>query len=116
MSSGLDLLPTFVNLAGGTLDEGIEYDGFDLSPAIVDTNPKPDDEPTGTFVYWCGVRIHAVRIDRYKVIYFSQLFTGSLFNYPEDGEDNQGEFIPTPEFMCAGTGTSFLVLFISHGQ
>jgi hypothetical protein len=53
VSSGLDVLPTIVNMAGGTLDSNIVVDGSDLSDAL--RNPASfDSEPVGDFVYWCG--------------------------------------------------------------
>ena len=93
VSSGLDLLPTFVSLADGKLDEGVEYDGRDLSEHILQTRPDPASDPEGSFVYWCGNTLMAVRVGRYKVMWRTQNFTTG--NSPKDA---------TPPYMCAGTG------------
>ena len=42
MVSTLDLLPTFVAAGGGELQEGIEYDGYDLMPFISGEKPESD--------------------------------------------------------------------------
>lgn len=92
VASGLDLLPTFVSIAGGTLDEGVAYDGNDISTSLLASDINPAAEPEGSFVYWCGLTINAVRTGRYKTIYHSQDFVGASPKFK------------TPDYLCAGTG------------
>ena len=98
VASGLDLLPTFVKLAGGELDEGIEYDGKDISSELVALDIDPAAEPEGTLVYWCNMKIVAVRLGRFKVIFFTQDFTignDSFGLLPDSISD--GDLQPTPQ-------------------
>ena len=91
ISSSLDFLPTAVALAGGTTEDGIHLDGRDLSFTLFDI-PDPAAEPEGSFVYWCGTYIMAVRTGRYKVIWKAQEFVGKRRDEP------------TLKTYCAGTG------------
>jgi len=77
VSSGLDLLPTFVELAGGSLDENTAYDGKSITKYLCSKNIKATKKPKGNFVYWCGLHINAIRVDQYKVIYRTQNFVGA---------------------------------------
>ena len=91
VASGLDILPTFVSVAGGETDPDIVLDGRDISSSLL-SPPAMDSDPKGSFVYWCGMEIMAVRLDRYKVIWKSQDFVTTQATSD------------TPEYMCAGTG------------
>ena len=48
VASGLDLLPTFVSLGGGSIDTGVTYDGSDISASLMDAAVQPSDQPEGT--------------------------------------------------------------------
>lgn len=77
VSSGLDLLPTFLKVAGGELPENVEFDGKDISDQLCNPNVEASETPKGHFIYWCGLFINAVRIGQYKVIYRTQKFVGA---------------------------------------
>lgn len=92
VSSGLDLLPTFLEIAGGELPEGVVFDGKDISGHLCDPDIEAADMPEGEFVYWCGLYINAIRLGQYKVIYRAQKFVGAT---PHD---------TTPPNLCAQDG------------
>ncbi len=60
----LDLLPTFVSLAGGNLPEDRIYDGHDLSDFL---KGKTDKSPREAVFYYHGEQLFAVRKGNYKV-------------------------------------------------
>jgi Sulfatase/C-terminal region of aryl-sulfatase len=91
VASGLDLLPTFVALAGGDTDADIALDGRDISFSIL-SKTDPAAEPEGSFVYWCGLQVNAVRTGKHKTIWFSQDFVTSR---PD---------LKTPLYLCGQTG------------
>ncbi len=63
MGATLDLLPTFVSLAGGTLPDDRTYDGVDLSATLKgETDTSPRDE----MFYYHGEQLFAVRKGQYK--------------------------------------------------
>lgn len=62
MGSTLDLLPTFVSLAGGKPPTDRVSDGYDLSPALLGTGPSPRQE----MFYYQGAQLYAVRRGPYK--------------------------------------------------
>ena len=62
MGSTLDLLPTFVSLAGGTPPAGRILDGHDLSPALFGTGPSPRDR----MFFYQGEQLFAARHGHYK--------------------------------------------------
>lgn len=62
MGSTLDLLPTFVSLAGGTAPDDRAMDGHDLSPALLGTGPSPRE----TMFFYQGAQLYAVRKGPYK--------------------------------------------------
>ena len=65
MGSTLDLLPTFVSLAGGNLPDDRTYDGYDLSPVLAGTGPSPRD----TMFFYHGEQLFAVRHGPFKAHY-----------------------------------------------
>lgn len=62
MGCTLDLLPTFVALAGGKLPTDRTYDGYDLSPVLFGTGSSPRD----TMFYYHGEQLFAVRKGPFK--------------------------------------------------
>jgi molybdopterin-guanine dinucleotide biosynthesis protein A len=63
MGSTLDLLPTFVSLAGGSAPEDRTMDGHDLSPALFGTGPSPRE----TMFFYQGAQLFAVRKGPFKI-------------------------------------------------
>jgi len=62
MGSTLDLLPTFVTLAGGTPPQDRILDGHDLSPVLFGTGPSPRTE----MYFYQGAQLYAVRKGPFK--------------------------------------------------
>jgi arylsulfatase A-like enzyme len=62
MGSTLDLLPTFVSLAGGKLPDDREYDGYDLSKVLGGSGSSPRH----TMFFYHGEQIFAVRHGQFK--------------------------------------------------
>ena len=63
MVSALDLLPTFVSLAGGTIPADRPMDGYDLAPFLAGRAPSPRQE----FFFFQGARPEAVRQGAWKL-------------------------------------------------
>lgn len=63
MGSTLDLLPTFVSLAGGSPPPDRILDGYDLTPALRGTGPSPRKE----MFFYKGTQLYAVRKGDYKI-------------------------------------------------
>ena len=59
----LDLLPTFVSLAGGELPDDRVYDGYDLSPVLLGESEKGARDEV---YYYHGEQLYAVRKGPYK--------------------------------------------------
>lgn len=91
VASSLDLIPTMVNMAGGNLDPTIFMDGADLTSQLTNRPVSLANTEPRTFAYWCGSRMMAVRVGRYKIVYRSQLWWN-------------GTFQPTPTEQCAESG------------
>mmetsp|Transcript_145424 Transcript_145424/g.465984 ORF Transcript_145424/g.465984 Transcript_145424/m.465984 type:complete len:570 (-) Transcript_145424:83-1792(-) len=94
VAGSLDFLPTAVALANGKLDDTITLDGRDLSATLLAPSARGliQSEPDGSFVYWCGVNIMAVRLGRYKVVWLAQKWVGGDLH------------TETKSSLCAGTG------------
>ncbi|WP_114751045.1 sulfatase family protein [Pleomorphovibrio marinus] len=75
MGATLDLLPTLVNLSGGTLPDDREYDGYDLSQSLIYGDKSPREE----LIYYHSTRIFGARKGNYKVHFFENNPDG----YPE---------------------------------
>ena len=63
LGSTLDLLPTFVSLAGGEIATDRTYDGYDLSDFLLG---KSDTSPRKEMYYYHGQKLFAVRKGSYK--------------------------------------------------
>lgn len=69
MGSTLDLLPTFVKLAGGEIPTDRTYDGGDISPALFGTGPSGRDE----MFYYHGEQLYAVRKGQHKAHFTTKI-------------------------------------------
>lgn len=63
MASALDLFPTFVNLAGGTVPEDRPMDGYSLLPLLTGKGPSPRRE----LFHYLGANLQAVRQEAWKL-------------------------------------------------
>ncbi|MCM8532623.1 MAG: sulfatase [Lentisphaeraceae bacterium] len=61
----MDLLPTFTNLSGQSLPEGLTIDGKNILPLITGTTEK---SPHDYYYYYCYTGLHAVRDARWKLV------------------------------------------------
>jgi arylsulfatase A-like enzyme len=89
----IDLLPTFVSLAGGTVPEKPVIDGHDLTPLLFG---KTTTSPRGEHYYFHGYQLQAVRQGPWKLAIEKQnesmgqklnddsLITPRLYNLTED--------------------------------
>lgn len=68
MGSTLDLLPTFVALAGGTLPGDRFFDGYDLTPVLKGTGPSPRK----SMFFYHGEQLYAVRQGPYKAHFLTK--------------------------------------------
>lgn len=64
----MDLLPTFVTLAGGEPPKDRTLDGYDISPVLLGTGASARNE----MFYYRGTRLFAVRWGRYKAHFRTQ--------------------------------------------
>ncbi|MGB3800730.1 MAG: sulfatase-like hydrolase/transferase, partial [Lewinella sp.] len=62
IGSTLDLLPTLSRMAGVSVPDDREMDGFDLSPTLLDGAESPREE----MIYYGGQEVFAVRRGPYK--------------------------------------------------
>ena len=65
MGSTLDLMPTFLSMAGVPLPEDRVFDGYDLSPVLRGEGPSPREE----MIYYWGEEIYAARVGAFKAHY-----------------------------------------------
>jgi len=63
MGATLDLLPTFVSLAGGSLPDDRTFDGYDLSAFL---KGKTETGPRDEMFYYHGEQLYAVRKGQFK--------------------------------------------------
>ena len=71
ISSALDVMPTFVELAGGTLPTDRPYDGVDLSGVLLGQDGAPS--PRESVFFYQGSRLMAVRHGAYKAHFATQI-------------------------------------------
>ena len=71
----LDLFPTLVGLAGGSLPEGRVYDGCDIRPVLMEEGVRPAKE----FYYFNGQELQACRHGRWKA---KKPFKGHVYGEP----------------------------------
>lgn len=75
IGSTLDLLPTISELAGVQVPDDRIYDGFDLSPVLIEEEESPREE----MFYYHGTRIFAARKGDFKLYFYKNNPRG----YPE---------------------------------
>jgi arylsulfatase A-like enzyme len=68
MGSTLDLLPTFVRLAGGEPPADRPIDGFDLSPVLFGRGPSPRQ----AMIFYRGTTLYAFRKGPWKAHFFTR--------------------------------------------
>lgn len=68
LGATLDLLPTFVALAGGELPDDRVYDGHDISPTLLRGEKNPRDD----MLYYRGDDLYAVRLGSFKAHFITQ--------------------------------------------
>jgi arylsulfatase A-like enzyme len=64
VAGNIDLLPTFVHLAGGTVPDGRKIDGADISALLYG---KSKESPRAAHYYFNGNRLEAVRAGPWKL-------------------------------------------------
>jgi arylsulfatase A-like enzyme len=77
VAANLDVLPTFVRLAGGAVPKDHRIDGKDVWPLL---SGKSKDSPHEAFSYYQGNRLRAVRSGPWKL----QLEGNKLYNLDKD--------------------------------
>lgn len=83
VTSMMDILPTFVSLAGGTLPSDRKIDGVDITSVL--TGPENSDGPRDHFYYFHGLDLEAVRSGPWKL----HLKKGELYHLGKDiGEEH----------------------------
>ena len=75
MMSEMDVLPTLVNLAGGTIPADKKIDGLDVWPLL---SGKSRKSPHEALFYFAGNKLQGVRADEWK------LLNGQLYNLATD--------------------------------
>lgn len=80
MATTLDVVPTCVALAGGTIPAGTELDGVDIRDLLLDAGPV--ERPP--FVYYRGTRPFAIRSGRWKMHRLTQAGYGQAQPEPHD--------------------------------
>jgi arylsulfatase A len=86
VAGNIDLLPTFVNLAGGTVPADRKIDGADLSPLLLG---KTMDSPRAAHYYFNGNRLEAVRSGPWKLAIAPQ-----SENVGKPKEEEKAPFVP----------------------
>ena len=74
----MDVLPTFVKLAGGEIPADRKIDGYDIWPLL--SGPAGTKTPHETYLFYRGLKLEAVRSGPWKL----RLVNGQLFNLETD--------------------------------
>jgi arylsulfatase A-like enzyme len=113
IASSLDLMPTFVSLAGGTLPDDRPIDGVNQTPLLLGTGPGQRDR----MFYYRGAQLFAVRHGPFKLHYQTRAGYGQaraevhdpplLFHLPSDpserfdvAKDNPGAIAAIEEIVA----------------
>ncbi|MBW3598024.1 MAG: sulfatase-like hydrolase/transferase [Planctomycetes bacterium] len=87
----MDVLPTLVTLAGGSLPADRKLDGADVWPLLAgETNAN---SPHDTFYYYRGLKLEAVRHGPWKL----HLGSGELYNLEDDIAESQNVAEENPD-------------------
>jgi arylsulfatase A len=78
MTAMMDLLPTFVTLAGGSVPNDRKLDGVDITPVL--TGPASGPGPRDSYHYYKGLKLEAVRSGPWKL----HLEKGELYHLGRD--------------------------------
>jgi len=102
LASTLDVFPTLVALAGGTMPRDRIYDGYDLSRLLLGTGPTLRRE----MFFYRGSRLFAMRLDQRKVHWSTQAaYGGSVQTHSPpllvDVEQDPGESHPFAKYDLA---------------
>jgi arylsulfatase A len=68
LASTIDLFPTFLNLAGGSLLKGLEIDGHDMAPVLFDNRKSLRQH----FAYYRGTQLFAMRMGSFKAHFMTK--------------------------------------------
>ena len=94
VTSMMDILPTFVKLAGGSAPSDRQLDGGDIWPILAGT---PDAQsPHDTFYYYRGLNLQAIRNGSWKL----HLAKGELYNLADDIGEAQEVAQDHPEVVA----------------
>jgi arylsulfatase A-like enzyme len=85
VSGTIDLLPTFVTLAGGTVPAEPVIDGRDISPVLLG---KSTESPRGVHYYFSQYNLQAVREGPWKLALVPQNFSMGM-PIPEDAQSKE---------------------------
>jgi arylsulfatase A-like enzyme len=77
--TGMDLFPTFLDLSGRALPQGVELDGVSLAELLVSTEPVAD--PHACVYLWREHALYAIRCGPHK----AHFVTRSGFNFSDPG-------------------------------
>ena len=89
----MDVLPTFVKLAGGTVPADRKIDGGDIWPLLA-AQPGAKS-PHESFLYYRGLKLEAVRSGPWKL----RLVNGQLFNLDTDIGESKDVAAENPEIV-----------------
>lgn len=68
LGTTMDVLPTCLKLAGGTIPDDRVIDGVDLSPVLLEGKPSPRK----SVLYYRGTHLMAARLGAYKAHFITQ--------------------------------------------
>ncbi len=92
--STMDVLPTFVKLAGGTVPTDRIIDGVDMMPWLVSGNGE-SASPRETFLYYRGLKLQAIRMGDFKY----HLQSGELHHLSTDISESKNIAADHPEVI-----------------
>jgi arylsulfatase A-like enzyme len=100
LATSLDLLPTFVELAGGTLGEGPPIDGVSLVEML--TGPTGSLGPRSELAYWHRDILEAVRVGRWKLhLWRDGREASALYDVVDDPAESRDRLDEQPDVVEA---------------
>ncbi len=94
ITSMMDLLPTFVKLAGGEVPGDRKLDGGDIWPLL--KGEKNAKSPYETFCYYRGLKLQAIRQGDWKL----HLAKGELYNLNSDISESKNVAEDHPQIVA----------------